>query len=350
MDCHDNNTKQYKYKHLSFKERAKIELLIQQGHSAYAIAKILGRASNTIRNEIKRGTVEQIKQYNKKIMTYFADTGQLRYENNRKACCPKFKRYICKDFIDYVVKVVKSGEQSIDACIGQAKLKGFFSRNQMVSTKTMYNYVDLNLLKLRNIDLPLKLSRSTKPKRVRKHKIALGRSIEERPLHIQLREEFGHWEIDTIIGKKTKDDNVLLTIIERKTRMYLILKIPGKDANSVNEAIEVLKEMFGSMFSKVFKTITSDNGREFAQLSELENSTKTSIYFAHPYASYERGSNECHNGLVRRFIPKGTSIKDQTLDFIEFIEDWCNDLPRKILNYRTPSELFEEELDKIYAL
>ena len=103
-------------------------------------------------------------------MSYFADTGQLRYENNRKACCPKFKRYICKGFIDYVVKVVKSGEQSIDACVGQTKLKGFFSRNQMVSTKTIYNYVDLNLLKLRNIDLPLKLSRSTKPKRVRKHK------------------------------------------------------------------------------------------------------------------------------------------------------------------------------------
>ena len=350
MDCHDNNTKQYKYKHLSLIERAKIELLIKQGHSAYAIAKILGRAANTIRNEIKRGTVQQIKQYDKKVMLYFADSGQLRYENNRKVCCPKFKRYICKDFIDYVVKLVKSGERSVDTCVGEAKLKGFFSTNQMVCTKTIYNYIDLNLLKLRNIDLPLKLSRSTKPKRVRQHKVALGKSIEERPIYIQLREEFGHWEIDTIIGKKTKDDNVLLTLIERKTRKYMIVKIPGKDANSVAEAIKLLKKIFGSKFSQVFKTITSDNGREFARLAELESTTKTSIYFAHPYASYERGSNERHNGLVRRFIPKGIPIKIQANEFISFIEDWCNDLPRKILNYRTPSELFEDELDKIYAL
>jgi len=105
MDCHDNNTKQYKYKHLSFKERAKIELLIQQGHSAYAIAKILGRASNTIRNEIKRGTVEQIKQYNKKIMTYFADTGQLRYENSKKHAALNLRDIFVKTLLIMLLKL-----------------------------------------------------------------------------------------------------------------------------------------------------------------------------------------------------------------------------------------------------
>ncbi|WP_286673886.1 MULTISPECIES: IS30 family transposase [unclassified Clostridium] len=98
-------------------------------------------------------------------------------------------------------------------------------------------------------------------------------------------------------------------------------------------------------FSKVFKTITSDNGSEFADLSTLEADTDTNVYFTHPYSSFEQGTNERHNGLIRRFIPKGK----YSLDDIAFIEEWMNTLPRKILNYKTPEELFEMHLDEIYA-
>lgn len=99
----------------------------------------------------------------------------------------------------------------------------------------------------------------------------------------------------------------------------------------------------------MFKTITSDNGSEFAELSQIENDTSIKIYFAHPYSSWERGSNERHNGLLRRFIRKGKRMDNYSYEDIMFIADWCNSLPRKILGYKTPDELFDFELDKIYA-
>ena len=99
---------------------------------------------------------------------------------------------------------------------------------------------------------------------------------------------------------------------------------------------------------KIFKTITADNGSEFANLSKLEEKG-IGIYFTHPYTSCEKGTVECHNWILRRFIPKGKSIDDYTADQILIFADFINGLPRKILNYHTPDELFEKELDRIYA-
>ena len=113
--------------------------------------------------------------------------------------------------------------------------------------------------------------------------------------------------------------------------------------------IERLKEDFGSGFSSVFKSITSDNGSEFSGLAILEGS-ETKIYFTHPYSSFERGTNERHNGLLRRFIPKGKRITDYSHDVIWRLEEWINGLPRKIFGYKTPEELFDAELDLIYAI
>ena len=163
------------------------------------------------------------------------------------------------------------------------------------------------------------------------------------------RNEFGHWEIDTVIGSKSKSDNVVLTLVERITRKYIALKITSKTSFAVNEDIAYLKECYGTKFSQVFKTITSDNESEFAELSQIENDTSIKIYFAHPYSSWERGSNERHNGLLRRFIRKGKRMDNYSYEDIMFIADWCNSLPRKILGYKTPDELFDFELDKIYA-
>jgi Transposase and inactivated derivatives, IS30 family len=112
----------------------------------------------------------------------------------------------------------------------------------------------------------------------------------------------------------------------------------------------LIREYFGNKFSAVFKTITGDNGSEFADLSTLETlSCGTRVYFTHPYSSFEKGTNERHNGLIRRFIPKGKRMDNFSLDDIGFIEDWMNTLPRRILGYKTPEQLFETELDRIYA-
>lgn len=348
MDYPKITTESRKHKHLSYEERMTIQIRLKDGCTAYRIAKELKRPINTVINEIKRGTVPQIIQ-NKKVMIYLADAGEAIYNRNRKHCGRKFKRFICSDFIDDVCEEIKDKNWSVDAAVGFTIKSGKYSQEDTVCTKTLYHYIDLGLLEITNLDLPLKVRRSTKPKRIRHHKMKLGTSIDERPKSVDTREEFGHWEIDTVRGLKSKEDNVLLTITERQTRNSIIRLIPSKTADAVKKALEEIKTLFGSKFSQVFKTITGDNGLEFAELSTLEKDTETKVYFAHPYSSHERGTNERHNGLIRRFIPKGVQISKFDIEYIAFIEDWCNQLPRKILGYQSPEELFDEALDIIYS-
>ncbi|HBJ1652550.1 MULTISPECIES: IS30 family transposase [Clostridium] len=349
MDHQNNNTESRKNKHLNFKDRMTIELRCNDGFSPYKIAKELNRPINTILNEIRRGTTTQIKQGNY-VEVYLADTGEAVYKNNRQNSCRTFKRLECSDFINYAVDKIKNHSWSPDACVGNALAIGKFERSQIICTKTLYNYIDLGLLAVINADLPMKLRRNTKPAKVKKHKKKLGKSIAERPNDINNREEFGHWEIDTVVGEKSNNDCVLLTILERNTRNAIIHKIVSKTAAAVTEVLNNIRNIYGKQFSKVFKTITSDNGSEFADLSALEADTDTKVYFTHPYSSFEKGTNERHNGLIRRFIPKGKRMSDYSLDDIAFIEDWMNTLPRRILNYKTPEELFELHLDEIYSI
>ena len=124
--------------------------------------------------------------------------------------------------------------------------------------------------------------------------------------------------------------------------------IKNRHADSVMGAFNALQKTYSEHFSQVFKTITTDNGSAFSRLSELEELAKTLVFYTHPYTSCEKGTNERHNGIVRRFIPKGKRISDFDVDYIADIEIWCNSLPRKILNYRRPDEVFEDELDLIY--
>lgn len=139
-------------------------------------------------------------------------------------------------------------------------------------------------------------------------------------------------------------------MVERKTREFWMIRIPGKNPESVMGAFNALKVNFEEHWSEVFKTITTDNGSEFANLSALEETSKTLVYFAHPYTSCEKGSVERHNGIIRRFIPKGQRIDSLSDGKLCQVEMWCNSLPRKILGYQTPDELFEAELDSIYSV
>ena len=185
---------------------------------------------------------------------------------------------------------------------------GEFSSDQIVCTRTLYNYVDQGLLAIRNSDLPEKLKRNTKIHRVHKNKKKLGRSIEERPKEINDRKEFGHWECDLVLGHKTRDDQVLLTLSERMSREFLILRIPYKTAASVMSAFQTLHKQYSEHWNEIFKTITTDNGSEFADLSNLEEVSNTLVYYAHPYTSCDKGTVERHNGLIRRFIITSITI------------------------------------------
>ena len=340
-------TDRKKGSHLTYDERIIIQLRLKDGWKANRIAKEIGCAPNTVRNEIRRGTVSL---YGGNVQRYKAKAGQATYESNRLNCCRHYVLLLKGDFISYVEKHFKEDGWSLDACVGRALLDGDFTKAQVVCTKTLYNYIDLGLLGIKNIDLPEKLKRCTKIQRNRENKRVLGRSIEERPGDIETREEFGHWECDLVLGSKTGGDQALLTMSERKSREFLIIQIPDKRPESVMNALKVLHEQYQEHFGEVFKTITTDNGSEFSSLADIEKLADTLVYFAHPYTSCEKGTVERHNGLIRRFIPKGKRIDSYSADQISNIEIWCNSLPRKILGYRTPDEVFEDELDRIYGM
>lgn len=346
MDITNYTTEHKKGQHLLSEERHEIEVRLKDGWSIYRIAKHLERPYNTIKNEIKRGTVSL---YNGKVQRYKADEGKKVYLEHRQNCRKQYRCLASVRFLQYVVDHFKSDDKwSLDASYGKALESGTFPRSEMVCTKTLYNYVDLGLLPIKNIDLPEKLRRSTKAKIVRENRKVLGRSIEDRPEIVELRTEFGHWEIDTVIGKKDENEPCVLTLVERMTRMCIWVKAQNHTSEAINGALQQVMSSFGKKRDQVFKTITGDNGSEFAGLSLLENGT-LKVYFTHPYSSCEKGTNECHNRMLRRFIPKGKSISDYTADDIYFFADCINGLPRKILGYATPEELFEHHLDRIYA-
>ena len=148
-----------------------------------------------------------------------------------------------------------------------------------------------------------------------------------------------------VLGHKTKDDEVLLTLSERMSREFFIIRIPD---NSVMQAFKELQRQYSEHWNDIFKTITTDNGSEFADLSNLEDVSNTLVYYAHPYTSCDKGTVERHNGLIHRFIPKGEAIANYFLQDIIDIETRCNSSPRKTLAYHTPDEIFERKLDLIY--
>ena len=201
--------------------------------------------------------------------------------------------------------------------------------DEKISTLTIYYWINKGFFGLKRSVLNYARKRKKKEKEEVKRVRILGKTIEERLKEINNREEVGHYEIDTVILRKEKGQ-CLLTLTDRKSRYEIIRLIKDKTVKSVNKALkEVLKEY-------EIKSITENNGLEFARLYEVFD--YENIYYAHPYSSYERGSNENHNRLIRRFLPKGT--KNTTQQRVAFIEDWINNYPKKLFNYKTPFEIF----------
>lgn len=219
----------------------------------------------------------------------------------------------------------------------------------MVSTKTLYNEMWAGNLALEPLELPEALKRKKCRKNTVKRKKAYGTTIDGRPEIASSKLEVGHWEGDTVVGKRNGKESVILTLLEKKTQHNLAIRIPGKTSEAVNAAMQQLREDFGeSFFSQIFKTITVDNGPEFADFAQTEQ-FETKVYFAHPYTSWERAQNERENGMLRRYVPKGASIENFSDEEILWAADALNSLSRRNLGYCTPEELFDAFLDTIYA-
>jgi IS30 family transposase len=357
MSQEKDTTKKRKTEHINLAERKTIERMLRAGANKAEIARALFRDKSTIKREIKRGSVVQRKRnpYEGKpdkypeyieYITYFADVGQRIYEQHRNNCGSKNKIVSCADMLSYVEEKILGPEKwSPGAAIGYATANKLYP-GQEFTTKTFYNWVDDGLVKVKNIDLLLKVRR--KPNKARKErKKILGKSIDERPASVEAREEFGHWEGDGIIGKGRKGQ--LITLVERKLGIGLLFNAQDRNSERIVEIIDSLQQQYGNNFGQIFKTITFDNGSEFSDSAAMERDDRTSVFYAHPYSSFERGTNENWNGIVRRFIPKGRSFDDLTTFDIQRINHFINTIPRKRFGYKTPLDLWNEQLKDIIS-
>jgi len=201
-------------------------------------------------------------------------------------------------------------------------------------------------------ELLYRKNRTKKYKKVGKiSKSRLFKSIEVRPEKVNDRNEYGHWEIDLVKGKaETKP--CLLTLSERLTRQEIIIRLNRGKMEEVDKAFTRLEEEYGRYFPKIFKTMTADNGVEFLDWERLEESKmkpgtkRTQIYYAHPYSSFERGTNENLNRMIRRFIPKGTDIGKVTGDVVKKAQNWINNYPRGIFGYKTANDMIRRNVTR----
>lgn len=217
-----------------------------------------------------------------------------------------------------------------------------------VCVTTIYSYISKGVFaSLTDSDLPDKPKRHRKAKENKKgSRPPRGESIEKRPEAIDNREEFGHWEMDTVYSAAETSLRALLVLTERKTRKEIIIVMPDRTAKSTVLALNRLERRFGAKFRKIFKSITVDNGTEFSDLEGMKKSIlysglRTKFYYCHPYSSWERGSNENLNRMIRRKFPKGTSFADVTRKQVQNVEDWMNNYPRKVLGYLTAEMAYQ---------
>ncbi len=343
-------------KQLTWADRIKIEALKKAGHKVTEIAEQIGVHRSTIYNEYKRGQYEHKNSDWTTEIRYSPDIAQKKAEENLKARGTQLKIGNDIEFANYIEEKIINDDYSPAAVLGELKAQGREGEFSVtICVTTLYSYIDKGIfLKITNKNLPVKKNKKRKYNKVEKQaRAAAGDSIEKRPKEVETREEFGHWEMDTVKGKRGKSKNSLLVLTERKTRNEIIFKLPDCTAASVVSALDRLEVKWGKMFSQVFKTITVDNGSEFADCEGIERSTlvagekRTKTYYCHPYSSYERGTNEVTNKLIRRHIPKGTNFDDKTEEEVRHIEDWMNDYPRRIHGYHSAAEVFEEELAKM---
>ena len=296
---------------LSFQNRVVIETLHNEGRSLRYIANYLGFSKTTVFNELHRLNGE-----------YQAELAQTDFE--RKVSQRGRKSSLTtnlKRLIEEKIKVQKWSAEQVAHVVG-------------IAYKSIYNWIDQGLLDLQLKDLPdhgIRRHRAREKRGTFSH----GRSIEKRPASVDTRQEFGHFEADTVLSGKRKGQAVA-TFVERKSRLTIVKRLNGRDSQSMKQAIvELAHQLNGKL-----KTLTVDHGKEFADFRTIEDLTGTPVYFAHAYSPHERGSNENRNRVLRRFIPKGKLIEELSNGELTQINWYLNSRPLKCLNWHSPIEIF----------
>lgn len=338
------NKKSKKYKHITYAERTMIETWYNQDHkSKKEIAMLLHKSERTIRREIKRGMVK-LRGYDwTEKEEYSARVAQDKYDFGMTSKGPELKLDSDIELVNHIEKEIIEQHKSPEVISKELKENGF---DIEITGRTIRNAIKSGVIfeKIKQGKIIYKKDYNNKNKEQRVSKmIPAEKSIEYRPKEALLRTVYGYWEGDLVVGKQgTK--TVLFTLTERMTRQEIIMKLPNKETATIAKALDKLERKYGSKFYKMFKSITFDNGVEFMGYKGLEKSClrkkkRTEIYYAHPYCSGERGTNENNNRLIRRWIPKGIDMKDIKVSFIKEIENWINNYPRAMFDYRSSNDV-----------
>lgn len=342
------NTKEKKYKHITYAERTMIETWYNSDHkSKKEIAELLHKDERTIRREIKRGLVI-VKGYCwEDKEEYSALIAQEKYDYNKTGKGPQMKLDSDLKLVEHIEKEIIENKKSPEVIVSELKRNGF---EIDITAKTIRNAIKkgeiFDKVKPDKIIYKKEYNNKNKEKRVSKL-IPAEKSIEHRPKEANTREVYGHWEGDLVVGKQgTK--TVLFTLTERKTRQEIIMKLKNKRTDTIAKALDKLERKYKGKFYEMFKTITFDNGVEFMGYQGLEKSCRiskkrTNIYYAHPYCSGERGTNENNNRMIRRWIPKGIDIINISEKEIKRIEDWINNYPRAMFDYKSSNMILLEQ-------
>ncbi|WP_340029850.1 IS30 family transposase [Paenibacillus sp. FSL H7-0940] len=315
------------YRHLNIIERSKLEILHQQGKSSRAIAKELGRHPSTICRELDRVASSH---------PYQAEQAQHAYEERRKASVSPG---------NWSDALAASLEEKLEATWSPEQITERFRTEgrRAVSFKTIYRWIYAGRLVQGVLQVLRHKGKRQKPAETR-GKFAIGQSISDRPKEVRSRETFGHWELDSVVSGRGKSKGCVATLIERKTRLYTAVLMPDRTALSMEIALGVAISQYPT---GTFLTATADRGKEFACYANLKTTHNLHVYFADPYSSWQRGSNENANGLLREFFPKGTDLAQVEDEDLAHSLDLINNRPRKCLGWRTAHEAFTEELSHL---
>ena len=316
------------YRHFTIEERCCLREYYVKGKSYREIARLLGRNVSSVSRELRRNCT-----FYRDIPRYYPHTAQKK--SNLRNSYRHRGIFWDRQVLDYV-------EEKLYSTWSPEQISNSPCSFKLPSFKTIYRWLYAGYICKGNVKV-LRKKGKTRKRLGNGGRFTTGKSIRKRDKSVYKRQEFGHWEADTVVSGQGKSKTCFATLAERKTRYYIAIKIPDRKGSTLAKAVI---EALSKLPNDAVKTITCDRGSEFSQWREIEKKLDCKMYFADPYCAWQKGTNENLNGLLREFYPKGRNLSRVSPTTLQKNLALINARPKKVLSYQKPVDLFNENLKK----